>query len=92
MTAASRPKLTAKARLRFDRKTDQYLLLYPERGMMLNPSATAILLLCTGEDTVATIIDRLTGAYTDQGREVIEQELMSFLGDMARRGLVREEL
>ena len=31
----ARPRLAAKARLRFDRKTSRYLLLYPERGLEL---------------------------------------------------------
>jgi coenzyme PQQ biosynthesis protein PqqD len=91
ITAESYPKLAAQARLRLDRKTDRYLLLYPERGMILNPTAKEILLLCTGAQTVATIIDCLACRYAGQPRELIEQEVYCFLGEMARRGLVREE-
>ena len=32
----SRPKLAAKARLRFDRHEQRFLLLYPERGLLFN--------------------------------------------------------
>ena len=39
ITSESRPMLAAKARLRWDRQTSRYLLLYPERGLVLNPTA-----------------------------------------------------
>jgi coenzyme PQQ biosynthesis protein PqqD len=86
--AESRPRLAAKARLRLDQKSNRYLLLYPEHGMILNPTASDILLLCTGEQTVAMIIDCLACRYTAQRREVIEQEVLGFLHEMVRRGLV----
>ena len=35
MDATSRPRLAAKARLRYDRKSSRYMLLYPERGLVL---------------------------------------------------------
>ena len=31
----SRPRLAAKARLRWDRKDERFMLLYPERGLVL---------------------------------------------------------
>jgi pyrroloquinoline quinone biosynthesis protein D len=91
ITTESYPKVAAKARLRLDRITDRHLLLYPERGMILNRTAKEILVLCTGEQTVATIIDRLACRYAGQSRELIEQDVCCFLREMARRGLVREE-
>ena len=36
--ADARPRLAPKARLRFDRKTERYLLLYPEKRLELNPT------------------------------------------------------
>ena len=50
MTQHSRPTLTRKARLRFDRISGEYLLLSPERGLILNGPASEILRLCTGVD------------------------------------------
>ena len=53
MDASSRPRLAPKARLRFDRKSSRYMLLYPERGLVLNATAADVVQLCTGEHTVA---------------------------------------
>ena len=86
----SRPRLAAKARLRFDRKSQRYLLLYPERGLALNPTAADILTLCTGENTVAAIVTRLAANYADQPRDLLEREVLSFLGVMRDRGLVKD--
>ena len=88
MTPEARPRLAAKARLRFDRKSTRYMLLYPERGLVLNPTAADIVQLCTGEYTVGAIVERLTEKYATQPREAIEQEVMTFLDVMAARGLV----
>ncbi len=86
----TRPQLAAKARLRFDRKSTRYLLLYPERGLELNATAADIVRLCTGEHTVAGIVDRLVEKYSDRPRDVVEHETMSFLATLASRGLLEE--
>ena len=88
ISTESRPRLAAKARLRYDRRSEQYLLLYPERGLVLNPTALDTLRLCTGELTVGAIIEQLVARYATQPREVIEREVLAFLGGMAERGLV----
>ncbi len=87
--ANSRPRLAEKARLRFDRKAQQYLLLFPERGLALNPTAAEILKMCTGEHTVEAIIERLLQTYDTQPRDVVEREVVAFLASMAKRGLVK---
>jgi coenzyme PQQ biosynthesis protein PqqD len=89
--AASRPRLAAKARLRYDRQGERYLLLYPERGLALNGTALDVVRLCTGEHTVAGIVDELAGKYRDQPRQVVEREVLSFLAGLADRGLVQTE-
>ena len=87
----SRPRLAAKARIRFDRKTARYLLLYPERGLVLNPTAADIATLCTGEHTVHAIVERLVEKYASQPREQVERDVMSFLATLAERGLMQAE-
>ena len=42
------------------------MLLYPERGLALNPTAATILQLCTGELTVEGIVERLQRQYADR--------------------------
>jgi coenzyme PQQ biosynthesis protein PqqD len=87
----ARPRLAAKARLRFDRKSTRYMLLYPERGLVLNPTAADIVQLCTGDHTVGAIVERLAEKYATQPREAIEREVLTFLDAMAARGLVHAE-
>jgi coenzyme PQQ biosynthesis protein PqqD len=89
ISADTRPRIASKARLRYDRKTERTMLLYPEKGLMLNPTAAEIAKLCTGEHTVAAIVAQLAARY---GKEAaaIEREVMGFLGALADRGLLQE--
>lgn len=89
ITTDSRPMLAAKARLRWDRQAARYLLLYPERGLVLNPTAADVVQLCTGEHTVGTIVERLAVKYAPQPRESVEREIVAFLVQLANRGLIR---
>jgi coenzyme PQQ biosynthesis protein PqqD len=88
ISTESRPRLASKVRLRFDRKGERYMLLYPEKGLVLNPTAAAIVRLCTGEHTVGAIVERLVEEYPTQGREALERQVLEFLSAMADRGLV----
>ena len=66
------------------------MLLYPERGLVLNDTATNIIRMCTGEHTVDEIVDRLTAQYASQPRDVVERQVRDFLRSMAERGLVHD--
>ena len=90
ISAGARPRLAAKARLRWDRKGERHMLLYPERGLVLNATAADVVQLCTGEHTVEAIVDRLAEKYTTQPREALEREIVTFLGRLAERGLVSD--
>jgi hypothetical protein len=79
LSAQSRPRLAARARLRRDRRSGQTLLLYPEHGLVLNESAAAILRACDGR-TAAEIATDLAAPLED----VIE-----FLALLVGRGLVQ---
>ena len=91
ISAGTRPRLAAKARLRWDRKDERWMLLYPERGLVLNPTAADVVRLCTGERTVEAIVEELAGKYPSQPREALEHEVMTFLGRLAERGLVSDQ-
>jgi coenzyme PQQ biosynthesis protein PqqD len=90
MARDARPRLAAKARLRFDRKSTRYMLLYPERGLVLNPTAADIVKLCTGEHTVDAIVDALAAKYPGETPEAIEKQTLDFLAMLAERGLLAE--
>jgi len=87
--ATARPRLSPKARLRFDRRTGRYLLLYPERGLELNKTATEIARLCTGERTVDDIVLHLAGMYGDSSSGDIKRDVRNFLWALAGRGLLQ---
>ncbi len=85
----TRPRIAAKARLRYDRKAERTMLLYPEKGMVLNPTAADIAKLCTGEHSVGAIVDQLASKYGKEATD-IEREVMGFLSALAERGLLQE--
>ena len=85
----TRPRIAAKARLRYDRKAERYMLLYPEKGLVLNPTAADIAKLCTGEHSVGAIVDQLASKYAKEAT-AIEREVMGFLSALAERGLLQE--
>jgi coenzyme PQQ biosynthesis protein PqqD len=91
ITAEARPRLASKARLRLDKKTGQQMLLYPEKGLLLNPTGARILALCDGERSVSAIIDQLIGEHEGADPATISAEVMTFLGRLFDAGLVRTE-
>jgi pyrroloquinoline quinone biosynthesis protein D len=91
LAADARPRLAPKVRLRWDRKDERYMLLYPERGLVLNATAADVVKLCTGEHTVAAIVERLAEKYAPQPAAAIEREVLTFLHAMADRGLIRSD-
>ena len=78
VSADSRPQLARKARLRTDQISGEILLLYPEHGLVLNPSAAAILRLCDGR-SVRDIAAELAAPLDD---------VLEFLTTLSDRGLV----
>lgn len=87
LTPEDRPRLAAKVRLRLDRKTGQHMLLYPERGLVLNATATAVVKLCTGEHTIAAIISQVAVQYL-QEETAVGREVLQLLKSLQERGLI----
>jgi coenzyme PQQ biosynthesis protein PqqD len=85
LDATARPRLARRARLRFDRQSGRFLLLCPERGLILNESAAAILLACSGLRTVAQI-----ARYLAAGADVVQvqNDTLELLSALRRRRLI----
>jgi coenzyme PQQ biosynthesis protein PqqD len=66
-------------------------MLYPERGILLNPVAGEIIKRCDGRNTVMTIVDYLMQTYDAQSRQIIETETLNLLQQFYARGLIRVE-
>ena len=86
-----RPTLAAKARLRKDARSGRYMLLYPERGMELNATGVEIVRLCDGQATVGEIVATLARRYASTPSDVIESEVLSFLGALQDRALLARD-
>jgi pyrroloquinoline quinone biosynthesis protein D len=82
-----RPRLSPKVRLRLDWRTGRELLLYPERGLELNRTATEIARLCTGEWTVDDIVRHVAYRHTHVSSVDITRDVREFLKSLADRGL-----
>jgi len=82
------PRLTATARLRYDRHSGEHVLVHPERGLVLNPQAAELVALCDGTRTVAAIAERLAVRFNPRSAADVLQQVRIFLGDLATRGLV----
>ena len=87
--ATARPRLSPKVRLRLDRRAGHYLLLYPERRLELNETATKIARLCTKEWTVDHMAQHLARVYVDVLPDDIRKDVHDFLTALANRGLLQ---
>jgi coenzyme PQQ biosynthesis protein PqqD len=54
-----RPKLAKKVRVRFDRREEKWMLVAPERGLLLNESAKLVVDLLDGSRTEEQIVETL---------------------------------
>jgi coenzyme PQQ biosynthesis protein PqqD len=87
LTRDSRPRLAAKARLRLDRISGRYLIVYPERGMELDPIAGEIVRRCDGQRSIAEIAVELQQQFAGADAATIEQDVIDLLNALADRCL-----
>jgi pyrroloquinoline quinone biosynthesis protein D len=80
-----RPHLARRVRLRFDRREQAHVLLWPERGLVLNRTASAILLRCDGDRTVSQIAEQLSGEID---RALVTEDVLELLEGLRLRRLI----
>lgn len=83
-----RPRLAAKARLRWDRIEQQHMLMFPEAALKLNATAAEVLKLCDGERTVGQIVNALLEQFSTADRQVVEDNVRQLLTRIRSRGLL----
>jgi len=83
-----KPKLAPKTKLRLDQKTGKYILLYPEKGLLLNPTGAAILKRCDGERTLAQIVSGLAEEFSADA-ERLRGQVLTFVQGLLDRGLLQ---
>jgi len=82
------PKLAKKARLRFDRHSGGYMIVYPERGLALNASAAAIAKRCDGTRNVGEIVIEVAREAGEADREGVTRDVLAFVEQLAQKGLL----
>jgi pyrroloquinoline quinone biosynthesis protein D len=87
MTPGARPRLAPGARLQWDPVRQRHVLLRPEGLLVLNATGAAILVLCDGESSVASIAAELGTRYGRAVNEEIEQ-IVTFLDRLVSKRLV----
>ena len=90
MSALARPRLAAKARLKWDKLGSRYMILYPERGIVLNKSAASIVKMCDGARSIDGIIAELVSTSVEADPAQIRADVLSFLGELRKLGLLDE--
>lgn len=83
-----RPRLAARARLKFDAIANQEMLLFPEAALMLNETGAAIVRLCDGARSINEIVEQLSRKF-GADRETLTREVIDFLDMVRARGLLQ---
>jgi pyrroloquinoline quinone biosynthesis protein D len=84
----ARPRLAPGVMLRHDPARDQWMLLGPERVVVLDETALEVVRACVGAATpVGEGIDRLAEAF-DAPRDAIAADVLDLLSDLRLRGFV----
>ena len=84
-----RPRLAARARLKFDPVAKQELILFPEAALALNETGAAIVRLCDGARSINEIVDQLSKNYGNAERKALRREVTDFLDTIRARGLLQ---
>jgi pyrroloquinoline quinone biosynthesis protein D len=85
----SLPKLARGVKLKFDEKRNSWLLNGPERVVLLDEIAHAVISRCAGSKSVGSICDELSKTY-NAPRDEVARDVLELLDDMATKGYVRE--
>ncbi|KYF73851.1 pyrroloquinoline quinone biosynthesis peptide chaperone PqqD, partial [Sorangium cellulosum] len=71
--------LASKARLVRDRASGREILLYPERGLALNPVAAAVAVRLDGTRTVGQIAAEIAASFAAAPPGEVERDVLVFL-------------
>lgn len=84
---ASRPRLAAHRRLRFDETRKSWTIQAPERVFLLDEIAYAIVSRCDGEKTITEIVAELCAAF-DAPPDVVVKDVRTLVQDFADKGVM----
>ncbi|MDE8345494.1 MAG: pyrroloquinoline quinone biosynthesis peptide chaperone PqqD [Acidocella sp.] len=87
ISAASSPALRRGVRQHFDTVRGAPILQAPERVVVLDDIALAIIELCDGRTSIAAMSEILAARFAGEAAEV-EADVLAFIGELADKGLV----
>ncbi len=90
LAATSRPKLSAKARLVWDRVEKRHILLYPERGLALNAVAVAVVRELGAGLSVGEISSAIAVQFPGATHDEVERDVLAFLDELEARALLEQ--
>ncbi|HEX3769812.1 MAG TPA: pyrroloquinoline quinone biosynthesis protein PqqE [Polyangiaceae bacterium] len=82
------PRLRRGVRVRPDPRDGAPILLSPERGLRLSPTAAATVALLDGAASIEAVVGKLAAAYPTADRARIDGDVRALLQDLRARGLV----
>ena len=85
--SATHPKLAKRARLRWDARDEKWMILYPERGLVLNASAAEIVKLCDGTRSIDEIAEALAATSGAQ-LERVASDVRALIERLTEKRLV----
>jgi len=85
---SARPKLPRGVRLTHNEAQGGWLLLAPERVFKADTVSVEILKRCTGEASIAAIVDDLAKAFIGAPRERIHADVLKLIGGLAEKKLL----
>ncbi|MGH7119950.1 MAG: pyrroloquinoline quinone biosynthesis peptide chaperone PqqD [Acetobacteraceae bacterium] len=87
LTAESRPGISPHARLKQDNTRGGWVLLAPERVVLLDKVATEVLELCDGARSIGAIADLLAARHSAPRAEVLG-DVIEMLQNLRDKGLL----
>lgn len=84
----AKPRLPRGVRLTHNEAQGGWVLLAPERVFKADAVTAEVLKRCTGEATMAEIVDDLAKAFAGAPRERIEADVTKLLGGLAEKKLL----
>ena len=88
LTEDDRPGFSRGYRLQHDRVREQWVIQAPERALLADPIAVAILQELDGQTRLSTVIDRLAERY-EAPRDQIATDVLALLSDLTKKKILR---
>jgi pyrroloquinoline quinone biosynthesis protein D len=82
-------RFASHARFRFDEVRQAWIVLMPERLLLPDEQAVAVLRLVDGETAADAIIDRLAREY-EAPREIVAADVLKMLQDLVDKKVLRQ--